>query len=480
MMTNMLQTGMIRLGEATEQIRVRLRNPQKVRALELFLLIVAWAVAGSAIALVQLGALGGLDTTVLYLTGGIALLTLMVHIVLRVVAREADPFLLPIATVLNGIGIAMIYRIDIAEGREGWAADGIRQVAWTALAIIVATAVLLVIRNYRVLTRYRYLSMFAALVLMVLPMVPRLGSTINGANVWISLGPFSFQPGEIAKIFLAIFFAGYLMTARESLSVAGKRFLGLRLPRMRDLGPILVIWAVCMVLLVVQGDLGTGMLYFGLFTVMIYVATGRREWILIGFALVALAIGVLWILSQTHLTELQGLGLARAETRVELWLRPFDDHVYNRQYGNSYQVVQGLFGMAAGGLFGTGLGLGRPDIVPQAQDDFIIASLGEELGLIGLFAILALFLVLVTRGLRIGFRGPDDFTKLLAVGLSFTIALQLFVVVGGVTRVIPMTGLTTPFMASGGSSLLANWIIVALLLRLSDSIRSAPEVSDET
>lgn len=480
-MTNLLQTGMIKLGEATEQIRVRLRNPQKVRALELFLLILAWGIAGAAIALVQLGALGGIDTTVLSLTGGIAVLTLIVHIVLRIVAREADPFLLPIATLLNGLGIAMIYRIDIAEGREGWAADGIRQVAWTGLAILVALVVLLVIRNHRVLTRYRFLSMFAALALMLLPMVPGIGATINGANVWIRVGDaFSFQPGEIAKIFLAIFFAGYLMTARESLSVAGKRFLGLRLPRMRDLGPILVVWVICMLILVVQGDLGTGMLYFGLFTVMIYVATGRREWIIIGLLLVAIAVGVLWALSQTHLTELQGLGLSRAETRVELWLNPFDDEVYFRQYGNSYQIVQGLFGMAAGGLFGTGLGLGSPDIVPQAQDDFIIASLGEELGLIGLFAILALFLVLVTRGFRIGFRGPDDFTKLLGVGLSFTIALQLFVVVGGVTRVIPMTGLTTPFMASGGSSLLANWIIIAVLLRLSDSIRSTPEVSDET
>ncbi|HIY66308.1 MAG TPA: FtsW/RodA/SpoVE family cell cycle protein [Candidatus Agrococcus pullicola] len=477
-MTNALQTGIIRLGEATEAIRVRLRKPQKVRALELFLLILAWAVSGSAIALVQLGALETIDLTILYLAGGIALLTLVVHIVLRVVAREADPFILPIATVLNGLGIAMIYRIDIAQGLEGWAADGVRQVAWTGLAIVAAIVVLLVIRNHRILTRYRYLSMFAALALMLLPMVPGLGATINEANVWIRLGAFSFQPGELAKIFLAIFFAGYLMTARESLSVAGKRFLGLRLPRMRDLGPIFLVWVACMLILVVQGDLGTGMLYFGLFTVMIYVATGRREWILIGLALIVIAIGVLWVLAQTHLTELQGLGLGRAQQRIEIWLNPFDDELYQRQFGGSYQVVQGLFGMANGGLFGTGFGLGRPNITPQAKDDYIIASFGEELGLVGIFAILALFLILVTRGMRVGFRGPDDFTKLLGVGLAFTIALQLFVVVGGVTRVIPMTGLTIPFMASGGSSLLANWIIVALLLRLSDSIRSTSEVTE--
>lgn len=478
-MTNALQTGIIKLGEATEAIKVRLRKPQKVRALELFLLILAWGVSGAAIASVQLGALDAIDVTILYLVGGIAALTLVVHIVLRIVAREADPFILPIATLLNGLGIAMIYRIDIYEQKEGWAADGVRQVAWTGLAIVAAIVVLVVIRNHRVLTRYRFLSMFAALALMVLPMVPGVGATINGANVWIRVGEFSFQPGELAKIFLAIFFAGYLMTVRESLSVAGKRFLGLRLPRMRDLGPILGVWIICMLILVFQGDLGTGVLYFGLFTVMIYVATGRREWIFIGFALVIIAIGVIWVLAQTHLTELQALGLGRAQDRFDIWLNPFDQELYEKQPGGSYQVVQGLFGMGHGGLFGTGLGLGYPWMTPQAKDDYIIASFGEELGLVGVFAILALFLILVTRGFRIGFRGPDDFTKLLGVGLSFAIALQLFVVVGGVTRVIPMTGLTIPFMASGGSSLLANWIIVALLLRLSDSIRSTPEVTDE-
>lgn len=321
-MTNALQTGVIRLQEATQSIRVRMRNPQKVRGVEAWLLVVAWAIAGGAIMMTQLGALGAIDATVLYLAGGLGLLTLAVHIVLRFVAREADPFLLPIVTVLNGLGIAQIYSIDIANGHEGWAADSIRQVAWTALAIVAAIIVLVVIRNHRVLTRYRYLSMFAAIGLILLPMVPGVGSTINGANVWISIGTFSFQPGEIAKIFLAIFFAGYLMTARESLSVAGKRILGLRLPRMRDLGPILIVWLLCMAVLVVQGDLGTGLLYFGLFTVMIYVATGRREWIIIGMVLVVLAVGVMFTLAQTHLSEAAGLGLGRASDRIDIWLNP--------------------------------------------------------------------------------------------------------------------------------------------------------------
>ena len=475
-MTSALQTGVIKLQEATQNIRVRMRNPQKVRGVEAWLLVVAWAIAGGAIMLTQLGALGAIDTTVLYLAGGLGVLTLIVHITLRIVAREADPFILPIVTALNGIGIAQIYSIDIAMEHEGWQADSIRQVAWTALAIVAALVVLVVIRNHRVLTRYRYLSMFAAIALILLPMVPGVGSTINGANVWISIGTFSFQPGEIAKIFLAIFFAGYLVTARESLSVAGKKFLGMRLPRVRDLGPILIIWLVCMGVLVVQGDLGTGLLYFGLFTVMIYVATGRREWIIIGLVLVVIAVGVLFALAQTHLSEAAGLGLGRASDRIDIWLNPFDQELYEREYGGSGQLVRGLFGMAHGGMFGTGLGLGNPAMTPQAADDFILASLGEELGLVGLFAILSLFLILVTRGLRIGYRGPDDFAKLLGVGLAFVLAIQVFIVVGGVTRVIPMTGLTLPFMASGGSSLLANWIIVALLLRLSDSIRKTPEV----
>lgn len=531
-MTNALQTGMIQLRDATEAIRVRIRNPQKMRALELFLLVIAWAIAGAAMVLVQIGALEAVDLTLLYLFGGLAAMTLVMHVVLRFVARDADPFLLPIATALNGIGIAMIYRIDIARGDLGWEAAGIRQIVWAAVAMTAAIVVLLVIRNHRVLLRYRFTAMAVAFVLLLLPMIPGIGATINGAQVWISVGPFSFQPGEIAKIALAVFFAGYLVTARDSLSIAGRKVLGLQLPRLRDLGPIAVVWAMCMMVLVVQGDLGTGLLYFGLFTVMLYVSTGRRSWIVIGLVLVVLAGGLLWLLTRGEAewmqrvgigvivlsvlgilgafaamavqrwradgglgwlvssvlaaglglvvavvllrldpASLEGLGIGRVESRVEGWLRAFDQDVFDRPTGSSYQLVTGIFGMAAGGLIGTGLGLGRPDLVPHAESDFIMASIGEELGMVGMFAVLALFLVLVSRGIRIGFLGSDDFTKLLAVGLAFVIALQVFIVVGGVTRVIPLTGLTTPFMAAGGSSLVANWIIVALLLRLSDTVR---------
>jgi cell division protein FtsW (lipid II flippase) len=334
-----------------------------------------------------------------------------------------------------------------------------RQIVWTGLAIVVAILTVVVVRNHRVLARYRFVAMAIAIILLMLPLVPGIGRTINGATVWIGIGNLvSLQPGELAKIALAIFFAGYLMTARDSLSVVGKRFLGIRFPRLRDLGPILVVWAMCMLVLVFQRDLGTSLLYFGLFLVMIYVATGRRSWIVIGVGLVAVGGVAAYFL------------LGYVQRRIHAWIHAFDTDVYEAQ-GGSFQIVQGVFGMAHGGLLGTGLGLGRPQITPYANSDYIIPSLGEELGLAGIFAVLALYLVLVSRGVRVGFQGPDDFTKLLAVGLAFAIGLQVFIVVGGVTRLIPLTGLTTPFLAAGGSSLLANWLIVALLLRLSDSVR---------
>jgi cell division protein FtsW (lipid II flippase) len=313
-----------------------------------------------------------------------------------------------------------------------------------------------------VLQRYRYIAMFAAIVLLLLPALPLIGKTISGARVWIQVGAFSFQPGELAKIALAIFFAGYLVTARDSLSMVGRRFLGMRFPRVRDLGPILVIWVLAMAVIVFQHDLGTALLYFGLFLVMIYVATGRVSWVVLGLLLFA---GGAYIASRS---------LDYVAGRFDSWLDAFNPLIYN-QPGGSYQLVQGLFGLADGGLVGTGLGQGSPAIVPLAESDYIIASLGEELGLIGVFAILALFLLFISRGFRIGFTGQDDFGRLLGVGLSFVVALQVFVVIGGVTRVIPLTGLTTPFLAAGGSSLVANWIIVALLLRLSDSVRSQPQ-----
>jgi cell division protein FtsW (lipid II flippase) len=450
-------------GSLTGTIRLKLRTPARLRNIELVLLLIACAINGAAMALVQLGAQDTIDGNVITLGGILAALVLGMHVALRFVAPQADPFILPIVTVLNGVGIAEIYRIDIAAGDVGWEAAGIRQIAWTGLAIAVALLVILAIRNHRVLLRYRFISMFAGIALLLLPMMPFIGHSVFGAQIWIKIGGFTFQPGELAKIALAIFFAGYLVESRDSLSLVGKKILGIRFPRARDLGPIFVIWAAAMAVLIFQRDLGTSLLYFGLFLVMIYVATGRASWVLLGLGLF---VGGALVASQT---------LSYVSGRFKGWLDPFNPDVYEST-GGSYQLVQGLFGLANGGLVGTGLGEGRPDLVPLAQSDYIIASLGEELGLAGLFALLALYLLFVSRGFRIGFAGQDDFGRLLAVGLSFVVALQVFIVIGGVTRVIPLTGLTTPFLAAGGSSLVANWIIAALLLRLSDTIRNQPRL----
>ncbi len=442
----------------TGGIRLRLRAPSRMRNIELMLLVVACAINAAAILLVQLGAIGHLDWSLATLGVGLSVLVLAMHVALRVVASEADPFILPIATVLNGLGIAMIYRLDLAKAHEGWGMASIRQIAWTSIALVLAIAVIVLLRNHRVLYRFRFIFGLVGIVLLVIPVFFR---PVNGANIWVQLGPFSFQPGEIGKIALAIFFAGFLVTARESLSMIGRKVLWMTFPRARDLGPLLVVFAASMGVLVFQKDLGTALLYFGLFLVMLYVATGRSSWILLGLALF---LGGAFAASRV---------LSYVGGRIDAWLQPFATGNYEGN-GGSYQLVQGLFGLSNGGLTGTGLGLGRPDITPLAESDYIVASLGEELGLVGIFAILALYLLFVSRGFRIGFAGQDDFGRLLAVGLAFVVGLQVFIVIGGVTRVIPLTGLTTPFLAAGGSSLVANWIIVALLLRLSDTVRHQP------
>jgi cell division protein FtsW (lipid II flippase) len=292
-----------------------------------------------------------------------------------------------------------------------------------------------------------------------MPAMPLIGRTRNGATLWIGVGDLTFQPGEIAKILLAIFFAGYLVTRRDSLAAVGPKFVGIQLPRARDLGPILAIWAVSLLVLISQRDLGTSLLYFGLFLVMIYVATGRAIYVVVGLGMFITSA----LIASRVLDYVGG--------RFASWLNPFDPTHYDA-IGGSYQLVQGLFGLAHGSVLGTGLGGCVPQLVPLAESDFIIASLGEELGLAGMFAILALYLLIVSRGLRVAFNHSDDFSKLLTLGLSFVVALQTFIVIGGVTRVLPLTGLTTPFLAAGGSSLLANWIIIGLLLRISDTADS--------
>jgi len=438
----------------------RIRVPQTQRNRELALLIFAFAINGSAIALVQLGAQGAIDWTFLVYCGGLTALVIALHILLRLRARAADPFVVPIATLLTGLGLAMIYRLDLYWERHGWDAFSTRQLAWAAIALVAGILVVMFLKNYRVLFRYTYIFGFVGIVLLVLPVIPGLSGGGN-ADVWVDLGIFTFQPGELAKIALGIFFAGYLVRTRESLTSTGTRFLGMTWPRARELGPLLVIWLVSLGIIVLQRDLGTGVLIFGMFVAMLYVATGKTSWVLIG---VVLAVSGAFLASRI---------LPYVGARFTNWLDAFNPELMDN---SSYQLVNGIFGMANGGLLGTGLGQGRPYLTPVAESDYILPALGEELGLIGVFAILCLYMVFTSRGIRIGLAGQDDFGKLLATGLSFTIALQVFIMVGGVTRLIPLTGLTTPFLAAGGSSLVANWIIVALLLRISDAVRSRPRV----
>jgi cell division protein FtsW (lipid II flippase) len=428
--------------------------PGTRRGFELLLLLVSVGISTAAYALVGLAVEGTLPVRLLAVGGGLLGLGLALHVVIRVVAPYADPVIMPIALLVNGLGLVMIHRLDLAEDSS----LAVRQLGATAIGIAAAAVVLVVLRDHRRLRARTYTAMVVGLGLLLLPLVPGIGATVNGATIWIRVAGVSFQPAELGKIAIIIFFAGYLVVARDTLSLVGPKILGLRLPRARDLGPILLAWLASVGVLVFERDLGTSLLFFGIFVAMLYVATERVSWIVIGLGLFAAGCVVAWQL------------FGHVQARVRVWLDPFDPELINAR-GGSYQLVQGLYGMADGGLLGTGLGRGSPEIVPFAESDFIFASLGEELGLAGLFALLVLYGIIVQRGIRIAIGVRDGFGKLLAGGLAFSIALQVFVVAGGVTRVIPLTGLTMPFLAYGGSSLLGSWIIIGLLLRISDLSR---------
>ena len=435
--------------------------PRKRRGAEFFLTILAVSIGVISYCAVGLGAQGRIPAGALGLAAGIVSLAVAAHFVIRRVAPYADPVLLPLVLCLNGLGLAMIYRLDLGRQqidpeRQGFA---VPQLIWTILGLGAFSFVLLVVRDHRRLQSFTYTFGFAALALLVMPLLPVIGTSHYGARIWINLGPFSFQPGEAAKICLAIFFAGYLVVKRDALALAGRRIAGIDLPRGRDLGPILVGWLISVGILVLQRDLGSSLLFFGLFVVMLYVATERSGWLVVG--------GVLFAIG----AYFGYLEFAHVRVRFDAWLDPFGDP------DNNGQIISGLFGLAHGGILGRGLGLGSPQLTPFSFSDFIAASLGEELGLTGLMAIILIYGLIVERGLRIALTCRDAFGKLLAAGLAFSFALQVFVVIGGVTRLIPLTGLTTPFLAQGGSSVVMNWAIIALLLRISDQTRRpAPSV----
>ena len=387
------------------------------------------------------------------------------HGVIRWLAPYADPLILPCVALLNGLGLVLIRRLDLAEAADARqdgqpipSGDARVQVVWTCIGLALFVAVLLVVRDHRALARYAYTLAAAGLAFLALPAIlPGRFSEVNGAKIWIRVAGFSIQPGEFAKLALMVFFAAYLVLKRDVLSLASRRVAGIDLPRGRDLGPVLVAWGLSLLVLVGEKDLGTSLLFFGIFITLLYIATERTSWLLIGIGLFMVGAFVAYQI------------FAHVQERVEVWLRPFD---FRDDQG--YQIVQSLFGLGTGGLFGTGLGGGRPETVPFAKTDFIVSTIGEELGLVGLVALLVIYALIVVRGFRTALTVRDSFGKLLASGLAFTLAFQVFIVVGGVTKLIPLTGLTTPFLSYGGSSLVANFALVALLLRISDAARRPP------
>ncbi|QEV19117.1 FtsW/RodA/SpoVE family cell cycle protein [Streptomyces alboniger] len=430
------------------------------RNTELALLAFAVVIPLFAYMNVGLALTGKVPTGMLGYGMGLGLLAGVGHIVVRKFAAYADPLLLPLATLLNGLGLVIIWRLDQSEKlqqRKNFVEAAPNQLMYSAIGVALFVGVLLLLKDHRVLQRYTYISMVGALVLLLLPLVPGLGMDVFGAKIWIRVGGFSIQPGEFAKIVIAIFFAGYLMVKRDALALASRRFMGLYLPRGRDLGPIIVVWAMSILILVFETDLGTSLLFFGMFVVMLYVATERTSWIV--FGLLMSAVGAVSVASfEPHVQQ-----------RVDAWLNPFSDTVI---LNNSDQIAQSLMAFGSGGVLGTGLGQGHSDLIGfAANSDFILATFGEEMGLAGVMAILLIYGLIVERGVRTALAARDPFGKLLAIGLSGAFAIQVFVVAGGVMGLIPLTGMTMPFLAYGGSSVIANWALIGILLRISDTAR---------
>ena len=427
------------------------------RLIQALLLLLAVAVGVGAYALVGLGRFDELPANLLQVGIGALVLVAVLQIAVMWRAPYADPVILPIVVLLNLLGVTMIESVHAANEIYGLrsSASADRQMLWAVIGVMLCVALLVLLRDHRWLRRYTWISAVAGGVLLLLPLVPVIGSARNGSKIWISVAGFSFQPAELAKIAFAVFFAGYLVARRDTLALAGPKVLGIHLPRWSDFGPILVAWGFAMAVLVFETDLGTSLMFFGLFVVMLYVATDRLSWLVIG-AVMFLPPAVFAATQMSHV-----------RTRLTCWLDPLS----SENYSSCEQINQGLFGIASGGLVGTGLGEGRPDMVPHAESDFIFSSFAEEMGMVGAFALLLLYLLLVQRAIRAAVGISDGFGTLLAGGLGFVMALQVFVVVGGVTRVIPLTGLTLPFLAAGGSSLVCNWLIAGILVRLSDAAR---------
>ncbi|WP_405857576.1 FtsW/RodA/SpoVE family cell cycle protein [Streptomyces sp. NBC_00090] len=432
----------------------------KRRGVELSLLVCAVLISVYGYAAVGLARSGAVPPDAARYGAGLGLLALVAHLAVRFRAPYADPLLLPIAVLLNGLGLALIYRLDLETPNDQAAAT---QLVWSTLGVALFIVVVLLLRDHRTLQGYAYVSVAAALALMILPIF---FPPVNGAKIWIRIGGLSFQPGEFAKILLAVFFAAYLSANRNALAYTGRRIWKFQFPTGRVLGPIVAIWLLSVGVLVLERDLGTSLLFFGLFVIMLYVATGRTGWIAVGLVLASAG------------AFLVGSLEPHVHTRVEDWLDPFASI---RAGDGPGQLAQSLFSFAAGGMLGTGLGLGHSVLIGFAvKSDFILATAGEELGLVGLTALFLLYALLVARGYRAGLSLRDPFGRLLAIGLASIVALQVFVIAGGVMGLIPLTGMAMPFLAQGGSSVVTNWVIVALLIRVSDSARAPQPDSADT
>lgn len=392
-----------------------------------------------------------LSTEMLYIIGGFMGVYAIAHVAIAFLAPHADQVMLPVVALLNAVGLVVIYRLDLAE-RPGYGPLAERQMLWSLVGVGLMVLTLIVIRDHKSLSRYSYLLGLVGLILLALPLVWPQPPGYEEARIWLWLGPFSIQPGEFSKILLLIFFAQLLAQKRALFTVAGKRFLGMTFPRIRDLAPILMVWAIAILIMGISNDFGPALLLFATVLGMVYFATGRASWLFIGVGLVAVGGYAVYQVS------------SKIQERVSNFIDPFADFD-----GIGNQPANALIGLSWGGITGTGLGYGHPELVPVAHSDYILAAIGEELGFVGIAAVLCLFAVFITRGFRTAMQARDSYGKLLASGLALTIVIQIFVVAGGVSAMMPMTGLTTPFMSAGGSSVMANYILLGLLLRISNS-----------
>lgn len=411
---------------------------------ELSLILLGSAIAAGAYTLATLGTTASIPANIGPFFAIIVALFVAAHIVVRRFAQGADGMLLPLAGLLNAIGYVFIARLD--KDLAGL------QSLWTALGIGAFVATLVIVRRARDLQRYRYTFLVGGIALLLLPLVPGVGRQINGARIWVSLGPVNFQPGEFAKIALAIFFAAYLVEKRELLAMASWPRFRPVLPDPKHLGPVLLAWALSLVVMTAQKDLGSSLLFFALFVVILWVATQRSAYLVVGGGLFAAGSVFAW------------KTFAHVQQRIDSWLNPWADPTGP----GGFQILQGWFALADGGIAGSGLGLGTPTRIPEAKNDFIFAAIGEELGLLGGTAVLITFLLMIGAGLRIAMRAETGFDKLLATGVTALFGIQTFIIIGGITRLLPLTGVTLPFVSYGGSSLLANYVALALLMRISD------------